>query len=506
MNSIPASKLVAVIPGVLGTGGNPLALNAVFGSDSARIPIGTVYLAPGLQAVQDHFGVNSPEAALAQVYFGGFSNATRLPGRLYFAQYNAAPVAGYLRSGAFTGVPLTALQALSGALTVTIDGVVHTTAAINLATATSFTNAAALITAGLAAGAVPSTAICTYDAQLAEFVITSPTVGAASAVGFATGTLSAGLLFTAATGAVLSPGAVAATPAGFLNGVTAVTQNWATFTTTFHPDDATMLGFAAWVNGASPAGSERFAYVGETTDVTLTAGPAPTSWAALTANFNGRVAVYSRANVDTYGLQAAFVCGTAASINWAAINGRITFAFKGSSQISPTVTDLTAATNLEANGVNYYGAFATANTNFQLFQAGVISGQWDWIDEYIDQIYLNSQFQLALLSYAAGANSIPFNDDGYTQLRGSMRAPITEALRNGSIRKGVPLSPAQVQALIAASGVDGIGDTLTAQGWYLQILDPGAQARGNRTTPNMTFWYTDGGSIQQLSLASIDIQ
>lgn len=30
MNSIPASDIVSILPGVVGTGGNPLSLNAVF--------------------------------------------------------------------------------------------------------------------------------------------------------------------------------------------------------------------------------------------------------------------------------------------------------------------------------------------------------------------------------------------------------------------------------------------------------------------------------------------
>lgn len=577
MKSIPAKKLVDVIPGVLGTGGNPLSLNAVFGTDSTRVPIGTVPAFPSLAAVKAFFGSDSAEARMAAVYFNGFTNCTRLPGKLYFAQYNDAAVAGYLRSGSFAGVALTALQALSGTVIVSVDGRTVTSPSVNLASATSFSNAAALVQAGLqTAGSifsgtaslagtvmtvtatasgilhigdavvgtgitggttvasfgtytavsgvgtvnmsgamtteaaeavtVTSTATVSYDAQLAEFVIHSPTTGDNSAVGFATGTLAAGLKLTSATGAVLSPGADATTPSDFLDGVVSVTQNWATFTTTFEPDDETMIGFASWVNSSSPAGSERFAYVGETTDVTLTEGPAPDSFTVLTADFNGRIAAYSNAGVDPYGNQAAFVCGMAASTNWAAINGRITYAYKNNSLLVPTVADETISDNLDANGVNYYGAYATANDEFQLFQTGQISGQWDWIDEYINQIYLNSQMQLALLAYLAQVNAVPYVDAGYNQLRGVLRTPISEALNNGSIVKGVVLSSGQIQALIAASGVDSIGVTLTQQGWFLQILDPGAIARGNRTTPNMTFWYTDGGAIQQLSLASIDVQ
>ena len=60
-------------------------------------------------------------------------------------------------------------------------------------------------------------------------------------------------------------------------------------------------------------------------------------------------------------------------------------------------------------------------------------------------------------------------------------------------------------ALNASAGKP-IADVIGTQGWYLNITDPGATARIARTSPNMTFYYADGGSIQQIKLASIDIQ
>jgi hypothetical protein len=47
---------------------------------------------------------------------------------------------------------------------------------------------------------------------------------------------------------------------------------------------------------------------------------------------------------------------------------------------------------------------------------------------------------------------------------------------------------------------------LSTTGYYLQILDPGAIVRGGRGSPKCTLWYTDGGSVQKINLASIDVQ
>jgi len=50
-----------------------------------------------------------------------------------------------------------------------------------------------------------------------------------------------------------------------------------------------------------------------------------------------------------------------------------------------------------------------------------------------------------------------------------------------------------------------VDDQINQNGYYLQILDPGAQVRGNRGTPVVNFWFTDGGAIQKINVASIDI-
>jgi len=593
MRSIPASADVAVQPGVLGTGGSPLSLNAVWGTDSTSVPIGSVPGFPNLQSVKDYFGDNSQEAVMAAVYFSGFDNCTRLPGKLYFAQYNQNAVAGYLRSGSFAGVALSVLTALSGTLIMAVDGRTLTTPNINLSSATSFSDVANLIQAGLqgtgatftgtasitsdvmtvtavangtlkvgdvvhsgansaaitslgtgtggtgtynlatipdaASGTVtvsgPGVTV-TYSSQLSAFTVLSPTTGATSSVGYATGTLAAGVKFQAAQGAVLSVGAIAATPASFWSRVTIAQQNFISVATTFELAKADQIALAQAVAADSPQGNERFMYVGETTDVTLGAGAAPTSFPVLTENLNGRVAIFSQAPAtvinpdgteqtigDVYGKAAAFICGIAASINWSAANGRPTFKFRKNGLLNPSVVDLTVAENLDSNGgllanngTCYFSGVATSNANFQYLRQGGISGQWDWIDEYVAQVYLNSQFQTALLSFLLQVNAVGYNGPGFGSIRGAMQDPIDEALNNGTIKKGVTLSGAQVQALIQATGGIDISGTLFQQGWYLQILDPGATARGNRTSPAMTFWYTDGGAVQQINLASIDIQ
>lgn len=576
MNSIPANQLVNVIPSVLGAGGNPLSLNAVFLTEDTSIPIGEAQAFATLEDVQNWFGVNAPESILAAVYFAGFTGANSLPSTLYFYQYNAADVGAYLRSGSFAAVSLTTLQGYSGGLVVSIDGRTVTSANINLAGATSFSNAAALIQTGLqtvgnvftgtgtvvtttpnltintvttgavhvgdtvvgtdipggttilsqtsgtpggvgvyvmsanATGSAGPEAITitslptvTYDSLRAAFVVHSPTTGADSLVGFASGSLAANLKLTQATGAVLSAGAVAATPASAMNGVVDATQNWATFLTVWEPDTATKLAFAAWVSGVTPAGLERFAYVAWDSDPTPSEGAAPESFGAqvVAAAYNGVIPVWDLSS----GKKAALACGIAASIDFTETDGRTTWAFRGQAGLTADVTDATTAENLRGNGYNYYAAFATANDSFVEFQPGSMPGSWNWIDPYINQIAMNADFQLALMELLQQRKSIPYNTVGYNLLRAALLDPIGKYLNFGAIQPGIPLSDSQAQQVNTAAGFR-ISDTLSTVGWYLLIQPASAQTRGNRTSPPITFWYTDGGSVQQITLASIDIQ
>lgn len=492
--TIPASDIVVVNPGVVGSGGNPLALNGVILSKSTLLPTGEVRSFASAAAVSAFFGPSSDEYAIAQTYFLGFDNSTIKPGALMFAPYVDTARAAWLQSGSLAGVSLAELQALTpGVLVVTVDGVVKTSATINLSGATSFTNAASLITAGFTG---PSAPVCSWNAVNSTFTLTSPTTGAASTITFATGSLSAGLSFTSATGAILSQGADVDTPTTAMDSVKAATQNWVDFMTMWEPDTATKELFAEWSN----AQNQRFVYVAWDTDAQAIVQGTTTAFGAIAKNlaYDGVMCVYNTKEL------AAFVLGTVASIDFTRTNGRITAAFKSQSGFVPTVTDQQIAANLLENGYSFYGAYATANDQFNFLYDGNLPGKWKWLDTFVNQVYLNSQFQLALLSLLTNVKSIPYNESGYSLIRAAMIDPINSAINFGSIRTGITLSESQKAQVNQAAGRD-VSTTLEQQGYYLQILDPGAQVRGNRGTPVINFWYTDGGAVQKITVASIDV-
>lgn len=489
--SIPASELVNVTPNVIGTGGSPLSLNSVFLTQNNTVPLGPVISFSDQLSVARFFGDDSQEAQLATVYFLGFDGSSIKPGTLYFTSFNTTAVPAWLRSASLASMTLEELKAIpAGTMTVTVDGTPETSQSINLSTATSFSNAAEIIQAAF------TNLTVTYNSLLSAFVLTTGTTGAEATITYASGDIATALYLTGETGATISQGAAPASVNAFMNALLSQTQNWVTFMTLWEPELDDKMAFAKWTNGQK----NRYMYVGWDSDVQATQANNTDCFGAqiINGNYNGTAPVWPSAE------KAAFVCGTAASINFQEVNGRITFAYKGQSGLVADVTDPTVANNLTANGYNYYAAYATANDRFVMLQPGQMPGDWKWIDTYVNQVYLNSQFQLALMTLLTSRKSVPLNDVGDTAILSAMQDPIDEFVNFGGVQTGVELSEQQKSQINSEAGTD-ISNTLYTQGYYAQAVTATAQQRGLRNK-QARFWFTDGGAVHKIALTSTDVQ
>lgn len=498
MNSIPASAIVQITPAVLSAGGTALDLQGLLLTQNTRVPIGEVLEFTSSAAITDYFGGETDESNAGDIYFAGFDNSTKKPGSVLFMQYNEADVAAYLRGGDLSTMTLAELQALTGSLTVTFDGTGNTSSAIDLSEVTSFSNAATVIEAAFT---IPTFSV-SYDSVSGGFIFLADSVGVESTIVEITGTMSAGLKLTVATGAVLSQGADATTPSLAMNAAVNRTTNWATFATLFDPDSSgntEKLLFAAW----TATKNQRYAYICWDTDVTpKQSTAATTSMGYILADSNSSgICLISAPDYE----KAVMICGFTAAIDFEETNGRINFAFKRQSGQAADVVDETEHNNLLANGYNFYGKYATGNDQFIWLYNGSISGQYKWLNTYINQIWLNNAFQLSLMSMLDNMKSVPYNDSGYAMIRSWMMDPINAALNFGAVRPGVSLSAGQISAVNTGAG-KAIDSILSAQGWYLQIIDATAQVRGNRGTPPIKFWYMDGGDVNEINVASIEVQ
>ena len=486
--SIPASRLVSVNPSVLSPGGSPLAMNAVFLTKHKNVPTGQILQFSTADNVANQFGLQSEEYKAAQVYFKGFDGSTKKPGTLFFYAVNDSPESAFLMGASIKSLSLRALKTVVGPLQIEIDGT-EKSASIDLSSATSFSNAAEIISSAL-------TANVTFEEQLQCFIVTSPSTGKTSSIGYATGEAADKIGLSIASGAVVSPSTEADTVDSVMSGLTNATLNFVSFTTIYEPTIDEKLAFAKWSN----LQNERFLYVGWGKEATATVSGNTTCFGAQlkSTQMGGVTAIYG--GLD----KAAYLCGAVASLDFTEREGRISFAYKGQSGLDVDVTDATEADILKANGYNYYGAWATANDRFLFMYPGQMANKWRWLDNYVNQIRLNSQLQLALITLLTSAKSVPYNAVGKALIRAACQDAIDEAINFGSIRAGVTLSEQQKAIINNESGVDAAA-IIENKGYYLMILDASAQTRGNRESMPLKLWYTDGSSVHEINMASINI-
>jgi hypothetical protein len=368
----------------------------------------------------------------------------------------------------------------------------------------------------------PTPVVVTYDSVSGGFVVSSAVTGAASSVGFATGTISALLELTAATGAVLSQGAVAQTdPVAFMNVLAATNSVWTNFMTMFDPDSSgntVKQAFASWKNTKN----QRFGYVCWDLDQSpLTQNPANSSLGQILAA-NGDSGTFLLGGDTAAGWSAttapqiaAFVMGVAASIDFEENNGRTDFAYRSQAGLPAYVSTSAGFLNLcgnpqaaaRGNNYNCYGAVGSAgssSSSFLWLQRGFVTGPFAWFDSYCNQVWLNSFFKLLALTYFNATKSTPYDPDGYSALEQMLMPAVNQGLAFRAFAPGT-ISTSQIQQVNEDAGAD-IATTLQTQGWYLQISAASDAARAARTSPPATFYYLDRGSVQALDLSSIMVQ
>lgn len=344
----------------------------------------------------------------------------------------------------------------------------------------------------------------TYDSVSGAFIVTGGMTGSTSSISFATGTASGSLKLTSAQGAIISQGADVASPGAFMDNLVQRLTNFFSFFTAFTPGIPTMTGLAAWTN----AQNDSYVYVMPDQDSTLiTNSYSASAWAAIqAASYDGTLPIYVDPNSTTDPtIYAAAVSGFFAALDFTQQGGRQTLAYRRSPGLPLQISRGDWAQQLITNGLNFYGNYAFAASNFTWWQPGSVSGQFLWADTYAQAVYLKSQLQNAVLNLLGQVGNIPYSAKGRSLIEAACLDPITKLVNFGGIQLGVTLSALQKAEVNNAAGRP-IDAVLFATGWYLQVLDATATVRAARQSPPITLWYVDGGSVQTVNINSIVIE
>lgn len=492
--SIPISSIIKINPSVIGTGSNPLALNGLILTSAKNAPMGEVLITNSAEEVQEYFGGGSAEHKCAQVYFSGFDIAQATPDALLFCRYAGSPVGAWAYGSSLAGVTTNDLSNVVGSVSVTIDGTTFSASSLDLSTVTSFTDMANKLSTSMK---LTGGASILWNSVNSRFEITSGTTGKTSTITQPTGTACEALGLSVCQ---LSQGAEITTPVQAVQTASEKNLNWATFTMLYDTamDVDAVMALAKWQADKN----SRYLFIPYDTDKGAVIKGSTTCLGAKLYSLKYNVMpVYNTAEV------ACFAMGCFASVSWDQLNGRITLSFKKQEGLAPTVNDKQDAEALLANGYSYYGAYASdgPKNTYNFFYNGQLTGSWKWSDSYVNQIFLNAQLRNALIDMLLGVNSMPYSDLGYNMIRSACQDPIDQGVKNGSITQGVTMSNAQRKQVFAKVGID-ITNELHNQGYYLQISEATAQTRGQRISPPINFFYTDGGSIQQITVPSIAVQ
>ena len=140
-----APTLAAAGTYILNTAASQYGLDRLFLDLGNRVPLNEVLSFNSATAVENFFGVGSDEAALATDFFAGYNGSSA---NMLFVRMPLGGARARIYGANIGGLTLPQLQAIHGTLILTSGGYKFR-ASVNLATATSFANAASLIQSAL---------------------------------------------------------------------------------------------------------------------------------------------------------------------------------------------------------------------------------------------------------------------------------------------------------------------------------------------------------------------
>lgn len=417
-----------------------------------------------IESVATDFGTSAEEYKAANLYF----QQSPQPRDLYIGKLNRTSTPA--TAGKLTGAVLTsAEQAIAnftavadGAIKLSVDGTVKTVTGIDLSAVTDLAGVATAVTAKITGTTV------TYVAGSNQFVVTSSTTGASSAIGIPT---------TAGTGTDIAPllGIDAAHNPTVVNGQAAsssvlpsvtVALNYSAdwyglviadtaMTDQDHLDVSALIGSASdsRIYGVTTAE----AAVLDSTSITDIA------YKLKTAGYSRTFCQYSQV---PYAAASAF--GRAFTVNFLGNNTTITLKFKQEPGITAETIEADQADTLKAKNCN---VFVNYSNDTAIIQEGVMSNG-DFFDERHGLDWLQNYVQNNLwnLLYTS-TTKIPQTEAGVTRLVTNIEQSMDQSVNNGLVAPGV-WNGGDIGQLTA-------GDTLT-KGYYVYANSLSAQAQADR--------------------------
>lgn len=459
--AISIRRYVDITSGVGGAAASPYReLIGRIVTSNNPLPPGTILTADTAEDVAKVFGINSPEYRVAVRYFSFISKQINKPKKLSFVRYspfgNPPKVIG--DDSAKSPESLKAFK--TGRMTITVKKsgetpVSHDITGIDFSTlpAVGWENAAAAtLQARIRTITAEQLSTATVTAEILSsggprFTITGGAVAATTLDVAQSATDDVSVVLGLSTpGALNLPGVLGQSPTEAIAASAAVDNNFGSFSFIDNLQNEEIAGVAEW-NAAQNVEYMYCVATREANAATLAAMLAGFAGTALTLT-NGDVgnARDWSENCPMEILAATDYQRPAASQNY------MYYQFGSRPQ---TVDDNSTANAMDALRVNYIGRTQVNGKPTSFYQRGVLMGDITAptdMTTYANEIWLKSTIVADVMNAFLALPAIPANEAGRTTLMSVIQAPINQALDNGVISVGKPLTMVQKAYITQVTG------------------------------------------------------
>lgn len=492
---ISQSKYVSITSGI---GGQSAAsrkdLILRLFTTNALFPVNTVLEFTSSADVLNFAGA-SDEATLAGAYFGWVSKQINTPSKISFMRYSLTATAPFLRSTSTVGT-VTQFAAISdGSMVLSMGGTSYTLSSVNLSTATTYANVASIlqtaVRANTSGGTLWTSATVEYNATTSSFILTGGATGdavivAATASGSGTD-ISSLLGWSTANAPILSNGTDAMTLAEVLNKSIEVSNNFASYAFvngSLTADDINVIGTF------NDEQNYQYMFCGDVTASNYaTIIDAAKAHSGMAINYQPLTTA-----LPAYLMPATILAAT----DYGKVNGTVNYMFQQFPNQAVTVDTNLLSQTLDNLNINYNGQTQKAGAKIEFYQDGFLADGTD-IAVYANEIWLKDAMATEILNLEIAVDKIPANDDGKIQIMGILQGVIEEALNNGTISVGKPLTNTQKAYITQLTGDNTAWQTVQLNGYVLEVVITQVVTNGTtRYIAKYSLVYAKGDSIRKV--------
>lgn len=484
MSTVPVSRIVNVTMLVAASAPQaPSFSRSLCVGSATKLPVyDRLRLYNDLGGVAADFASTDEEYKFALLYF----SQSPKPKELMIGRRLLADTAGSLRSGVRNLVLDTYKAVTAGGFDITIDGTKRLVHGIDLSSCTSLDDVAAAVQTAVRVQLAATTVVNTSQG----FVITSPTTGLSSLVGYAvapttaaTSDLSVLMGLTVETNANRVSGAAAEAVQDTLQALQQIDGSWYGFHLTAEATNSDKEAASLWCEA-----SGKFHFV-TTSDAPVLDGTSTTDLASVLKGFQYTHTLVQYSSTNAYAAGSAMARGL--QVNYDQINSTITLEFKQEPGVTPEGLTATQYAVLDAKNVCYLAT--VSNGYIMIFNTKTSSGRF--FDEIVNLDWFKADAaNNAFVAMATSPTKVPQTDKGAQVLVQAIAKTCEKAARNR----------------LAAPGVwthDGFGSLVNGdflqQGYYLYASPVAEQSdadRAARKAPPIQGALIGAGAFHSLDL------